>query len=116
MATISQTSIGGKSSRAAAMTTMTSSDTLTYQAGTGQILYLRNPTGGALTPVLNGSANTNAQVSGGPDVVTTGGLTLAAVPATTGSVVIPLDTIEAWIRGTITITGCTGMIAVLLGP
>lgn len=115
MATIAQTSIGGKSSRAAAMTTMTSSDTFNYQPGTGQLLYLRNPTGGALTPVINGSLNTAAVVNGGPDIATTSGLTLPAVPATTGSVVIPLDTIAAYLQGTITITGCTGMIAVLLG-
>jgi hypothetical protein len=115
MATIVQTSIGGKGARAAAMTTMTASDTLAYQPGTGQLLHLRNPTGGALTPVFNGSLNDVAQVTGGPDVSTTSGLTLAAVPATTGSVVIPLDTIAAYLKGTITITGCTGMVAVLLG-
>lgn len=115
MATIVQTSLGGKSSRAATMTTMTSSDTFAYQPGTGQILYLRNPTGGALTPVFNGSTNTTAIVTGGPDVSTSIGLTLSAVAATTGSIAIPLDTIAAYLQGTITVTGCTGMIAVLLG-
>lgn len=115
MATIVKTSTGGKSSRAATMTTMTASDTLTYEPGTGQLLYMRNPTGGALTPVLNGSTNTTAVVTGGPDISTTSGVTLAAVAATTGSVMVPLDTIASYLQGTITITGCTGMIAVLFG-
>ena len=54
------------------VTTMTASDTLDFNEGTGQILILRNPTAGALTPVLVGVAGNNSVAGWGKRAVGSG--------------------------------------------
>jgi hypothetical protein len=89
-------------------------DTFTYKPGQGQYLTLRNPTGGALSPVINGSANVATGVSGAGVVNTPSGYAVGSIAATTGSIVIPLDSIALFLKGTITITSATGLVATLV--
>lgn len=95
-------------------TTMTSSDTLTYQFGAKQYLLLVNPTGSLITVTLTGSAGTAAvPVPGVGNVAATGG---KAVPvAANSSVVLNLDNYTYWLAGTgtVTLTGGTGALAAL---
>ncbi len=110
MATIATTSMTGSGSRAMSETTLGASDVLVYDNSARSILILRNATGGALTPKIDGDGGTTVPVGGVGDVDVSAGLTLASIGA--GDVVaIPLDTIKAYLAGTVTITGRTGIIA-----
>ena len=113
MATIAATSMTGSGARELTETTMTSSDTFTYNSGKDATLILRNATGGALTPNFDGDGGTTKAVAGIGSVDVSSGLTLGSIAA--GEVwAIPLDTISAYLQGTITVTGGTGIVAVLL--
>ena len=89
-------------------------DTFTYRPGQGQFLVLRNTTAGALSPIITGSGSTVSPVDGLGTVTTSTGYPVGSIPATTGSVVIPLDSIALYLKGTITITAGTGLVAALL--
>ena len=111
MATIAQTVVTGvKTPVVVTKTTLTSSDTFSYSAGTGQVLELTNGTGGSLTVNIDGSGSTTIQpdgmgqtvdVSAGFNIVLTAGVTKA----------VPLDSIKVWLIGTIAVTGGTGITA-----
>ena len=112
MATIVKTLTTGSGSRAMVETTLTASDTFTYEAG--QLLILRNGTGGGLTVTIDGAGGTTVPVAGiGAVSVATGYST--GVIAAGAAVVIPLDTIAAYLQGAIAVTGGTGISASLLG-
>lgn len=111
MPAIVPTSMQGPGMRTLTETTLTASDTFSYQAG--DILLLRNPTGGALSITLDGAGGVSWPVDGAPDINTTAGLALASIP-TLGARVIPLDTIRAYLLGVTTVTGGTGAIASIL--
>lgn len=113
MATIVATSMQGAGKRAVIVTTMTASDTLTYKAGQGQILILRNGTAGALTPIIDGAGATTIPVQGVGSVDVSAGYSVGAIAAG-AEVAIPLDTIRAYLVGVIAITGGTGLSASLL--
>lgn len=112
MAAIAITSMGGKGSRAATMTTLTASDTLAYEQGRGMELILRNPTAGSINVTLDGVDNTVAIVQGAPDISTTAGLVVTVGIGL--SVAIPLDSISAYLVGAVTLTGGTGLVAICL--
>lgn len=114
MATITATSIGGSGVKTVIETTMTASDTLTYIPGTGQILHLRNVTAGALTVTLTGSAAVSLTYPEGGTVNYAAGFSTGSISATTGDVLVKLDTISAYLYGTVTLTGGTGIKASLL--
>lgn len=87
-------------------------DTLVYNRGA--ILTLRNPTAGALTPVIDGDGGGNISVpEPGLGVVDlTSGYAVGSMAA--GEVkAIRLDSIKAYLSGTIAVTGGTGIIATL---
>lgn len=113
MATIAQTLMTGTGQRTVTETTLTSSDTFTYVEGSGQILILKNGTGGALTPVIDGNGGTNVAVAGIGSVDVSAGYSVGSVAAGV-SKAIPLDTIKEYLRGTIAVTGGTGITATLL--
>lgn len=113
MATIKATSMQGAGKRAVTLTTMTASDTLTYNPNQGQILILRNTTAAALTPVIDGAGSTTYPVQGIGSVDVSTGYAVGSIAAGT-EVAIPLDTIRAYLAGVITITGGTGLSASLL--
>lgn len=112
MATIAQTLLTGSGQRTVTETTLGASDTFTYRPNTGQVLTLRNATGGALTPVIDGDGGTTVPVSGIGSVDVSSGYSVGSIAA--GVVkAIPLDTIAEYLRGTIAVTGGTGIVATL---
>jgi len=117
MAAISPTSIapGNPVSSAAGRTgietTLGAADTFTYAPG--DILHLRNPTGGSITVNLKGDAAVTwpvplsepLGVSAGLDVVVPAGAERA----------VPLDSVAGYLQGTVVnVTGGTGLVAMLL--
>jgi hypothetical protein len=114
MAAITASNIEGVGWKAVTVTTLGASDTLTYDSGKDQILFLYNDTAGALTPLIDGSAASAAiPVPGFTPVSATGGITSASVAAG-GACAMVLKANSAVMAGTIAITGGTGMIAVLM--
>lgn len=94
--------------------TMSASDTLTYQNGTGQVLVLYNTTASIVTVALTGNAMpATLSVPGlGGTVSLTGGKSVS-VPAS-GVTVVDLDDIYQYLAGgNVTITNGTGLVAML---
>jgi len=113
MAVIAQTLMTGFGSRALTVTTLGSSDTLVYKEDAGQLLILDNVTAGALTPLIDGDGAAPVQVVGFGPVPTSGGYALPSIAAGARALV-PLDSIKEFCRGTVTVTGGSGIKAVLL--
>ena len=113
MATIAATSMSGVGARALTQTTMTASDTFTYAAGSEPILILRNPTAGALSPVIDGDGAPTVDVKGAGRFDLSAGYAVGSI-ASGAMVAIPLGTISKYLAGTIAVTGGTGLVAVLL--
>lgn len=111
MPAIATTTLLGVGSRAKARTTLgASGNALSYVAGAGDFLVLHNPTAGSLSPTIIGNAATNVDVQGLGNVNVAAGLALGAIAAG-NEVLIPLDTIGHYLKGTIDITGGTGLVA-----
>jgi hypothetical protein len=113
MAVIAETLMTGTGSRTLTVTTLSSSDTLVYKQGAGQVLVLDNVTGGALTPLIDGAAGTNVSVPGVGLVSVAAGYTVPSIGAGARAA-IPLDSISAFLQGVVTVTGGSGIKAVLL--
>lgn len=113
MPAIAATSMTGSLVRTVTETTLNgSTDSLTYNSDRRAVLTFRNATGGALTPVIDGNGGTTVPVAGVGNVDVTGGYSAGSIAA--GAVAsIPLDTIKEYLRGTIAITGGTGLVATL---
>lgn len=115
MAVITQTSLQGSGSRASTVTVLSASDTLTFQKGQRQVLVLHNATAGPLTPNLVGDNATTVPVQGYGSLDVSAGYTCPSIAAGE-TVVIPLDSISAYLSGTVvTVTGGDAMEAQLLG-
>lgn len=117
MANIALTNTLGSASAGPATltrTTLTASDTMTgYVEGADQYLILANNTGSPITATLVGSGSTTINVPGYGSLNVSGG---KAVPvAANSTVIVPLDDIAAYLKGTVTVTGGTGLIATLIG-
>lgn len=113
MATIAATSMTGSGQRTVTETTLTSSDTFTYNESANPILVLRNGTGGGLTVTIDGAGGTTVPVDGIGDVSVTAGYSTGSIGA--GVVkAIPLKTIRHYLQGAIAVTGGTGISASLL--
>lgn len=113
MATITKTSMAGPGARAVTEVTLTASNTFAHEPGTGQVLILRNATASAVTCTIDGADGTTFPAPGIGSIDVSGGYAVGSIPA--GAVrAIPLDTIAAYLQGTINVTG-TGLVAVLLG-
>lgn len=107
------TSIDGtqKGAFAAALTTLSADDTITFNSGKKQLLVLRNPTGGSITATIDGAGGTTIAVDGIGNVSVAGGL---AIPVGAGlSVAVVLSTIRHYCQGVVHITGGTDLIAQL---
>lgn len=116
MPAIVATSMAKGTPRASTRTTLgASGNAITYTAGGGQVLVLHNPTGGSLTPTIIGSTATTADIEGVGTVNVSAGLSLGAIAAGL-QLVVPLDFIAQYLKGTIDITGGTGLVATLLNP
>lgn len=114
MAVIAATTGGGSGVRTVTETTLGASDTFVYNKGTGQQLQLRNITGGGLTVTITGSLSVLTTIPGGGTVAYQSGYSTGAIAATTGHVIIPLDSIPDYLNGTVTVTGGTGIRASII--
>lgn len=113
MATVTPTSMQGNGARVVTHTTLTASDTFTYKPGTRQVLELDNITAGALTVNIDGAGGTTVPVAGIGSVDVSAGYSTGAIAAG-AKVAIPLDSISAYLQGTIAMTGGTDIRAALL--
>lgn len=113
MATITATN--GKAVGAVTITetTLTASDTFTYKSGINQTLILRNDTAGALTPVIDGDGASTVSIAGAGSFDISGGYSVGSIGVGV-AVTIKTDTIASYLRGTIAITGGTGLTAQLI--
>lgn len=111
MATLTQTNLRGVNGPVVvASATLTASDTFAYSKGTGQVLELFNGTAGALTANIDGAAGTTIVVAGlGAPVDVSAGFNVALTAGQTKAV--PLDSISAYLQGTIAMTGAAGVTA-----
>lgn len=111
MAALTTTSLAVNGLGTAAVNVATSSDTLTYAAGTNQLLELNNQTAGALTVVIKGTAPpaTYAVPNTGTTMDLSAGLSVA-IPAGVCKFV-NLDKIKAYLEGTgvVTLSGAVGL-------
>jgi len=95
----------------AVVNTASASDTLTYVAGSNQLVELNNTTGGSLTMVIKGSAPSAAYPVTGTSTtidLTAGFSVLVAAGATK---IVNLDKIKAYLTGTgvVTLSGAATM-------
>ncbi len=96
MGVIAATSMAGLGVRTLTETTLTSSDTLAYDS-----------------TKAGSTASSAIPVSGYGNVSAAAGLAVGSIAAGAARV-IPLDTIQKYLQGTITITGGTGLVAAFL--
>lgn len=114
MPAITPTLMTGPGMRAATEFTLTASDTLAYDPGSpNSVLTIRNPTAGALAPIITGSAANPAIPVPGWGTVSASSLALASIPVGAARV-IPLDSIKEYLAGTVTITGGVGLVVTFL--
>ena len=113
MATITSTNGQGSGEKTVTETTLDGTDTFTYKAGVNQTLTLRNATGGALTPLIDGDGAGTVEVSGVGAIDISAGYQMGSIGA--GEVAtIKTETIKKFLVGTIAMTGGTGIVATLL--
>ena len=96
----------------ATQTTLNGTDSFTYTPGVTKYLILRNPTGGAISPVIDGDGATSEYLAGVGSITTSGGFAVGSIAAGAVSVV-DLDAISAYLKGTIAINSGSGLVAIL---
>ncbi len=112
MPAIVATSMQGVGVRASTRVTLGASGN-TFMYPPGALLVLHNPTGGALSPVIDGDGGTTVDVNGLGTVSVAAGYAVGSIAAA-AQVFIPLDSIQHFLRGTVDITSGTGLVATLL--
>lgn len=117
MATVTATDVNGSGVKA--LTTIVldgSSDTFTLNSSANvlQLLYLFNPTGGAISPVIVGStASATYPVVGANTVDLSAGYAVGSIAAGE-SVLIDTKTIQHYCAGTISMTSASTLEAILI--
>jgi len=91
-------------------TALTASDTLAYASEQSMVLILRNGSGGALTPKLDGADGALVSVEGVGSVDVSAGYIMESI-ADGAVVAIRLDGIKEFLPGVLTITGADGITA-----
>jgi len=95
--------------------TFSASDTFVYTPGKNMELRIRNVTAGALTGTFTGSGAASKTYSpDGGTVNYAAGYSTGSITATTGDITLDLDQLQAYLPGTVTITGLTSAKGVLL--
>ena len=115
MATITPTSLAGSRWRAVTEFTLTASDTFAYDpTSPNSLLYVRNPTAGALTLTVVGStASAAIPIPGYGPVSAATGFSTGSIAAG-GARVVPLDSVNQFLVGEITLSGAAGLVASFL--
>lgn len=111
MAAITAIDASQAGSFAAAITTLSADDTITFDARKKQLLVLRNTTGGSLTVTIDGSTGTTVSFPGLPNVSVASGY--AIVVGAGLSVAVVLSTVSAYCSGVVHLTGASGLTAQL---
>lgn len=111
MAAITSIDAAQIGSFAAAITTLSADDTITFNASKKQLLVLRNTTGGSLTATIDGSTGTTMNFPGAPGVSVAAGY--AIVVGAGLSVAVVLSTVSAYCQGVVHITGAATLTAQL---
>lgn len=89
-------------------------DNFTFNRNSGQVLLLRNPTGGTISNVrLVGSAATVIGVAGAEPKDVTAGFSVGNITAG-ATKMIQLDTIHGYLVGTCSVTGGSTLVAILV--
>ncbi len=111
MATIPTTTVSDTTSSLISKVTLDdSSDTFTLSSQAG-FLILENPTGGALSPVITGSAATTAFCEGVGTISLTGGTSEFGAIAANTTKILRVGIAKSFLKGTIDISGGTGLVA-----
>lgn len=117
MAAIAGTNMraAGGAAKAVTLQTLTASDTLTFDPLKRPVLILENRTGGAIAgTVIDGDAAAAVAIpDAGSSFTTSGGFAVGSIAAG-AAVAIELASISAYLKGTIAVTGGTGLTAILL--
>lgn len=113
MATITATNMKSPAAQAVTKTTLGASDTFTYTKSKRPVLILDNVTAGALTVTIDGSGGTTVTPDGLGSIDVSAGYSTGSIAAG-DTVAITLSTIEEYLKGTIAVTGGTGIEAALL--
>lgn len=114
MAALASTSINQGGAFTPTTITLGASDTITYDAAKEQLLVLYNASAGALTPNIDGAAGTTISVPGTSSTFSVAaGYTFPSI-AVGAYAMVRLNSISAYLSGAITITGGSGIKAVLL--
>ncbi len=95
----------------ATATTLTSSDTIPYNAAKKQLLVVSNATGSSVTLKIDGDAGTTVNLPGIGPVTVSGGYDIIIANGTSRAVI--LSTISAYTQGVVTLTGASGATAQL---
>lgn len=111
MAAITQNLLTGTGAREITPTTLSSSDTLTYRPGKGQVLTVINASGGPLTLNIDGDGQDDFIAAGYGTVDVSGGLDITIPDG--DYYAVPLDTISQFLQGTVTLTGAATAVAIL---
>ena len=114
MPAITATSMLGAGSRVITETTLNGTDSFAFNTTKNPVMILKNTTGAPITATFVGSTATTVSFDGVPSVSVAAGYATTAIAATTGVVAVPLNSIKEYLRGTLTITGGTGLTATLL--
>ncbi len=111
MPAIARTNVAGSGRKTVTETTLNGSDSFVYSAG--DRLILRNPTAGAISPVIDGDGSTTVEVPTIGSVNLASGYVVGSIAAG-AMVTIDLDTISGYLQGTIAITSGTGLVGSIL--
>lgn len=92
--------------------TLGGSNSFVYSRGANQFLVINNPTGSGIACTIDGDGGTTVGVPGVGAVSVSSGYSVGTIAAG-ASVVIQLDSIDAYLQGTISITG-SGLTAFII--
>lgn len=106
MAAISAINARAAGSFAAAISTLTSSDTITFDTRFKQLMVVRNATGSSVTLKIDGDGGTTVTKPGVGSVTVSGGYDIVIADGASAAVV--LNTISDYCQGVVTLTGASG--------
>ena len=113
MPDITKTDMRNTGSAAVADTTLNGTDSFAYTPNRGALLVLRNPTAGALSPVIDGDGATTVGVVGVGSIDISAGYAVGSIAAG-ATKAVRLDAIREYLAGTIAVTSGSGLVASLL--
>lgn len=111
MAAITSIDASQAGSFAAAITTLSADDTITFNAKKKQLLVLRNTTGGSLTVTIDGADGTTVAVPGIGNVSVAAGY--AIVVGAGLSVAVMLTSVSSYCQGVVHLLGAATLTAQL---